>query len=123
MRSDNLTEQELQELCRKWQERLRLQDWDIVVRLVRKRDFAIKDGVDGECEWESQNKIAIIRILDPIDYDPDCILEQDIERTLVHELLHLHFALFREEGIRETLLEQAICAISKTLVALARNEI
>lgn len=50
------------------------------------------DGCNGECEWQLKTKIATIRILDPIDYPENLIIEQDMEKTLVHELLHLHFA-------------------------------
>ncbi len=117
-----MTEQELQALCSLWQKRLRLQDWTVVVRVVRRHEMALKD-VQGECEWVLPRKQAVIRLLDPVDYVPERIVPQDMETDLVHELLHLYFAPFdADDGTLEEMhQEQAINAIGQALVALARK--
>lgn len=58
-------------------------------------------------------------VLDPVDYPPDIITPYELEETLVHELLHLHFAPFMSEHdtLERTLQEQAIDAIAKALVS------
>lgn len=114
---------ELRKLCQEWQSRLRLNDWEIKLFISRERDM-IRPGLQGENTWEIKNKSAIIKILDPIDYPPDVLWEQDMEKTLVHELLHLHFAPFdkyEEDSMEGIAIEQAIDAIAKALVTLKRN--
>ena len=119
-----LTEDELQQLCAEYQKVLRLQDWTIVVRVLRARDFELKDCV-GECRWVLPRKEAIIHILDPVDYPPGDKFPQDMERSLVHELLHLHFAAISEKAERagvdiDVELEQAFHGIDGAISALRR---
>lgn len=68
--------------------------------------------------------MAIIHIIDPIDYDPSIIVEQDIEKTVVHELLHLHLAEWSDMTEDGTPVsgEQAINALASALVNLNRKE-
>lgn len=115
------TEEELQALCREWQRVLRLSEWRIVVRIGRERDFRHKTAA-GENRWNPDSCEALIRVLDPLDYEPTCIFPQDMEVTLVHELLHLHHGvLVPEDGTTEdTLLEQALHKIAYALVTLKR---
>lgn len=117
-----LSEEQLQVLCSEWQRVLRLQDWLVVVRIVRKRDMKF-DNSAGEAGWTPDRRDAIIRILDPLDYEPTRIYEQDMELSLVHELLHLHFALisYKDDTIEDTLQEQALHAIADGLVGLKRR--
>ncbi len=117
-----MTESDLQALCTKWQKRLRLQDWTIAVRVVRKRDLDLTDA-EGQVQWVLSRREAFIKLMDPIDYSPTAMTPQDLEVSLVHELLHLYFAPFdAEKGtLEETCQEQAIDALSNALVKLARK--
>lgn len=115
-----LTEEELRVKCCEWQRILRLQDWIVVTKIKRDRDMAL-EGVCGECSWQLSKRMAAINILDPIDYPPDSIEPHDMELTLVHELLHLHFAALHDQDENEIPEEQAIEAISRGLVYLARR--
>ncbi len=92
------------------------------VNLMRERDFNTNDS-QGECSTVLTTKTAVIRVLDPLDYSPNAAWPQDMERVLVHELLHLHFAPFEaENGTPEDVLqEQAIDCIATGLVALDRQ--
>jgi len=111
----------LDQLCAEWQEILGLQNWDVVAKIVRFYDL---DGrVHGQCSWTLAKREALIKILDPDDYDPDFAFPHDVEKILVYELLHLHFAPFSvgsdtPEGIAQ---EQAVGAIANALVKLKRN--
>lgn len=117
-----MTQDELQALCHEWQGVLRLQDWDVKVFVVRKRDLSSGD-VMGEISFTLPKKTAVISILDPVDYDPDIAWGQDQEQTLVHELLHLHMAPFdHSEGLEHTAMEWAVDSIAKALVSLKRGE-
>lgn len=110
----------LEALLAEWQKTLRLQDWDIEIDVARRVDMHRMD-VDGQCRWVLCNKSAFIRILDPIDHNPSMIAPCDPERTLVHELLHLHFAPFCELGSETYQHEQAIEAIAEALVTAKRS--
>ena len=118
-----LTQQEAQALCCEWQERLRLQDWDVKVDIAREAQFRTS-GTAGECRWVLAKKTALVYLLDPVDYPPDIRWEQDHEVTLVHELLHLHgapFDQFESGSPEEIALEQMIDLTARALVALERQ--
>ncbi len=117
-----MTDQELQRLCELWQRRLRLQDWTVKVQIARKRDLDLTDS-EGQIQWVLSRREALIKLMDPIDYSPTAMTPQDLEVSLVHELLHLYFAPFdAEDGtLQQTCPEQAIDALSNALVKLARK--
>jgi hypothetical protein len=118
------TEDELIKLCQEWQERLRLEHWEIALRIARVKDFTLKD-CSGECNWTQSIAQATIRILDPLDY-PCSPFKQDMECILVHELLHLHFCPFdetKDQSLENIMLERAIEHIAKALVKLKRETI
>lgn len=112
-----ITEQHLQELCAKWQKRLGLSDWTVKASLVRQYEMGDEQAV-GHCNWVLSKRSASIKVLDPIDYPPDIITPYNPETTLVHELIHLHFAPFMadHDTLEHILQEQAIDAIAKALV-------
>lgn len=112
----------LEDMLRFWQERLRLQDWDIKICFARGSEF--DDGSSsGEVLYRLRSKQAMIKILDPIDYPGDTLWEQDVEETVVHELLHLHFGSLQiEEEFESIMLEQAICCIADGLIRTKREQ-
>lgn len=115
-----MTQEQLEALCAEWQRRLRLQDWDVKIRLRRRYDMWVETN-QGECKHETLKKLALVNILDPTDYDPDNVWPQDVERTVVHELLHLHFAPFVGDYEQcNAAHEQAIDLIAGALVDAKR---
>ncbi|MFA5880550.1 MAG: hypothetical protein WC834_00015 [Eubacteriales bacterium] len=112
------TEEELKEKCLEWQKILRLQDWTIVVHIERQRD--LPDGAQANVRYTLSTKKALIRLVDATDYPPDSMLPQDMEHSLVHELLHLHLGpCTTEDGtITE---DQAIESIADGLIYLKRT--
>lgn len=120
-----LTEEMLQQRLVYWQQKLRLQDWRIKVSIARSAD--IGGEYQGGINWSLNAKTASIRVLDPIDYPEHSSEKQDMENTLVHELLHIHFALISEKcnpqptEIYNLFEEQAIESLADALVALERK--
>jgi hypothetical protein len=111
---------DLIELMARLQRELRLQDWRIDVSYVR--DLCASDGtvVHGLCYSLVDAKTARIEIRDPEtpagDNDPT------VEETLVHELVHLHFAPlsgFTQADIAVE--EQAVWALSEA-ICNAKND-
>lgn len=113
---------ELQTACEEWQKRLRLQDWIVKATISRSSDM--KNGTQGHVNWVLQKKMATITVIDPIDYPTDSMHQQDMEQTLVHELLHLHFAPFDDEvdTPKEVAIEQATDCIAFSLINLHREK-
>lgn len=114
--------EELQQACEYWQKKLRLQDWIVKASIRREKELKNRE-VAGECEWNLHKKMASVRILDPIDYPDDLMRDHDMEWTLVHELLHLHFAPIGRDSDenQEILIEQAIDSIAWGIVNLSRQ--
>jgi len=74
-----------------WQQRLKLQDWKITVSMARARDM--KPKTLGNIHWDLETKTAAIHVLDPADYHmPFQAMLDDMEFTVVHELIHLTLA-------------------------------
>lgn len=113
-----MTEATLIEICRKWQRRLRLQDWDIKIIFVRQ--FEMRPDVLGCCEPVIEKKVALIKIVDPIDYPTDCRWGLDVENTIIHELLHCHFEPVSKDG--GVFVEQAIESITSGLLSAERED-
>lgn len=120
------TVEELQSSCGLWQERLRIQDWEI--RLFISRHDKMDGDTLGNCRVIGNLKIADIHLIDPIDVDAVACMEgciYDMEKTLVHECLHVLFwdSSPPEENIFATQSqEQAIELTAMALVAAYRKE-
>lgn len=107
----------LTSLCHEWQKRLRLQDWDVEARYVKYYEMK-SEHADGECDYVFSRKSACINIL----CAEDCPEPIDVEETLVHELLHLHFAEWTERHDECPVSgEQALDAIASALVRLKKE--
>jgi hypothetical protein len=74
-----------------WQKRLNLQDWNISLVVARAAD--LKPKTLGNIHWDSDKKTATLRVLDPADYKLAFNeMLQDVEFTVVHELIHLELS-------------------------------
>ena len=108
---------------RKWQKRLGLMDWHIVLKTnVIPSDMNLED-VCGEAEYVESTRMAIVRILDPNCYK-GCITKFDQEKTLVHELLHLKLSFFMETGIdlHDRVAHQLIDDLARAFVDAERSK-
>jgi hypothetical protein len=75
----------------RWQKRLKLEDWTISVEVARSSE--LKPRTLGNIHWDTDKKTATIHVLDPADYRlPFANMLQDVEFTVVHELIHLELS-------------------------------
>ena len=99
-------------------------DWHIVLEDESPLcNFMLKD-VQGETEWDTTNKCAVIRIIRPEEYGKR-ILPFVKEKVLLHELLHIKFGLLWESNnkIQNSVLHQYIEDMAKTLYKVHTEQI
>ena len=113
-----------EKLCR-WQRRLNLEDWKISVTIARATE--LKPKTLGNIHWYTEKKTAIIRVLAPVDYQmPLREMLQDMEFTIVHELIHLELApvlssVSRNDASRREE-EHAVNHMAEALLKLDRGQ-
>lgn len=118
-----MTTKELRRLCKKWQSRLRLNDWSIWIRFANRGEHPDAWGLMFP---QSTTKEATIIIQNPRWYkntDPD-YYQADVEVTIVHELCHIYFVPFKTKpgSHLDVVEEQIVSALSQLLVALDRRD-
>ena len=103
-----------------WQKRLNLLDWNISVAVSRASE--LKPKTLGNIHWDTNLKQANIGVLSAYDYTlPTPQMLDDMEFTIVHELVHLHLAsLPRNEASRRTE-ERAVNELAAALLRLAKH--
>src|SRR5262249_51790265 len=103
-----------------WKDRLNLNDWDIRVDLVH--PTALEPKTLGNIHWDTTTKHASIGVLSALDYTlPTQEMLDDMEFTIVHELVHLQLAsLPRSEASRRNE-EYAVNQIARALLNLANR--
>jgi len=108
------------ETLRVWQDRLNLKDWDINVELVR--PSALEPKTLGNIHWDTSNRHATIDVLSSYDYTlPLPEMLNDMELTVVHELVHLQLSsLPRGEATRRNE-EHVVNQISRALLNLSKR--
>lgn len=117
-----LTIEELEALLFEWQGRLCLTEWDIALKIVRRSEFGEEDN-QADITYNKLSAQAIIRILDPIDWDNE-LFNQDMEKALVHELLHLMWHEFEpadEESWEHVLWHRRLETTARIMVMLKRG--
>jgi hypothetical protein len=120
---DNTFDTEIRKQAAYWQKLLYLQDWNIDLRVSRQWEMSDHTTV-AQIEWFLHRKDAILRVVHPTDL-PGLAHhfindeEADYDISIVHELLHLHFAPLHTKDT-EIPEEQAINAISRAFVKLYR---
>lgn len=114
----DLSEQDLQALVDLWRWRLRI-DVDVRVQLLRWSDMK-RHGQDyGSITYNLPRRTATMRVLHTADCRQHLGEANDYEFTLVHELLHLPYAMLgvSDQGTTGILLEQIIDDQAAALVA------
>ena len=108
-------------LVRVWQHRLRLDDWKIETRIVRANE--LKPDTLGNLKWNAISRSAVIKVLSPIDYDiPAADIAEDMEYTVVHELVHLQLSVLPRDLNRKDVEEQVVNKISDALMTLEKGD-
>ncbi len=104
-----------------WQTRLKLEEWRVTPSFTMRQD--LKPRTLGGIRWDKTKKTAVIWIFDPAEYRlPFCQMLDDMEMTIVHELIHLKLAgLPRSEASRSSE-ESAVNGIAEALLDLDRQK-
>ena len=110
-----------------WKDLLGLGHWDIRARFASMKELGSSQArVIFSLPWEK----ATVLVLRPEDYSsPPCSEEatQDVEQSIVHELLHIVFGPIMEDSdgdtMRDTLVEQALDRVARVLVSLKRGSV
>lgn len=119
---------ELQAGLAKWRKILRLQDWDLFAELVSAADM---DGATGKCYALPTKQCARISMLRREDFRDPCrdrgvaIGDGDMERVLVHELIHAHMRLMYPddwETLEGNIQERFVETMAQCFVALDRRD-
>jgi hypothetical protein len=104
-----------------WQKRLHLDDWKIEARIVRSNE--LKPDTLGNLKWNTISRTAVIKVLNPVDYDMAAgDVPEDMEYTVVHELIHLQLAALPRDLNRKDVEEQVINKIADALMALEKGD-
>lgn len=104
-----------------WQKRLKLEDWQIDVRIVRVWD--LEHGTLGHIDWSIPHKTAVIKVLSPMDYElPKDKIPADMELSIVHELVHLQLSALPLNKSTRNAEEQVVSLLSETLLNLERSQ-
>ena len=104
-----------------WQKRLGLEEWKIDVKIVRIWD--LEQGTLGHIDWSVPHKTATIKVLNPADYElPKEKIPEDMELSIVHELVHLHLSALPLNKASRNAEEQVVSMIADALVNLERHQ-
>ncbi len=104
-----------------WQQRLKLSDWHIAWAMAHRSD--LKPQTVGQIHWDKPSKSASILVLDPSDYRmPLNAMLDDMEMTIIHELVHLKLTSLPHSEASRGSEEQAVNGISEALFALEHQK-
>jgi hypothetical protein len=103
-----------------WQKHLKLQDWRITLHLVRRSE--LKPRTLGNIHWDTDTKTATLRVLALSDYSlPYLEALQDMEFTVVHELVHLQLSSLPRSEASRSAEEKAVNVLTEALLKLDRR--
>lgn len=103
-----------------WQSRLNLEKWDIRVELVRAA--SLKPKTLGNIHWDSDTMQATVNVLSSYDYKlPLQEMLDDMEFTVVHELVHLQLSSLPRSEASRSAEEHAVNEVTQALLKLARH--
>jgi hypothetical protein len=104
-----------------WQERLDLTDWKIRVDMVR--SSTLEPKTLGNVHWDTDAKQATIAVQSSYDYTmPFHAMLDDMEFTIVHELVHLHLASLPRSEASRRVEEHAVNELAGALLRLANQQ-
>jgi hypothetical protein len=104
-----------------WRQRLKLEDWRISIVRTRLSDLPPKTM--GGIRWDKTRKTAVIWVLDPADYRlPFREMLDDMELTIVHELVHLDIASLPHSEAHRGSEEHAVSGIAEAMLRLDREK-
>jgi len=104
-----------------WQRNLKLSEWKISWAMAHYSD--LKPRTVGQIHWDMPRQSAAILVLDPQDYRmPFNAMLDDMELTIIHELVHLKLTSLPHSEASRGSEEQAVNGISEALFALEHQK-
>ncbi len=104
-----------------WRQRLKLENWQISMVMTRPSDLPPKTL--GGIRWDKNKKSAVIWVLDASGYRlPFREMLDDMELTIVHELVHLDLASLPRGQASRGSEERAVSGIAEAMLGLDRNQ-
>ena len=104
-----------------WQEHLKLSDWRITWAMAHRSD--LKPNTVGQIHWDKPSKSASILVLDSADYRmPFNAMLDDMELTIIHELVHLKLTSLPHSEASRGSEEEAVNGLSEALFALEHQK-
>ena len=104
-----------------WQQRMNLTDWKIRVDLARMDQ--LEPRTLGSVHWDTQSRTAEISVLAPefynLAFEP---MLDDMEVTIVHELVHIKLASLPHTDASRPVEEHAVHDITAALLQLVRDQ-
>ncbi len=120
-----MTQKKLEFFVRKWQKTLGLQDWEIEIRHTHHSNLS--GGRSADVQMNLDAREALVQIIEPGHYYHWNNKEQDVEKDIVHELIHIPlqaveiYARRKEEKAIEIAVENAVNQIKMALIMLDRR--
>jgi len=103
-----------------WQQRMNLKAWNIRANLVR--TGTLKPRTLGGIHWDANTMKATIDVLSTYDYKlPYREMLDDMEETVVHELVHLQLSSLPRSEASRSAEEHAVNEIARALLRLAKH--
>src|SRR5580765_8424100 len=103
-----------------WQKRMNLVDWSIQARLVRRN--ALVPKTLGGIHWDRDTMTATLDVLSTSDYNlPTREMLDDMEFTVVHELVHLSLSSLPRSEASRSLEERVVNEIAGALLRLSKD--
>ncbi len=102
-----------------WQQRMNMDDWKIKVELTRASD--LEPNTLGNSNWDLDAKEATIHVMSPYDYKlPFQAMLDDMDVTVVHELVHIQLAALPRTQASRGKEEHAVVELTSALMNLAK---
>jgi hypothetical protein len=91
-----VTRRQLRSICSYWQRELRLMDWVVNLRFVY-GDEIVEDGHWlAQVSADNRYQEAWLDVLHPKKRPEHHASDEDLEKSIVHELLHIKFSMWKE---------------------------
>ena len=116
-----VTQAQVDDWTRMWQKRLDLGEWGITTQIVRITD--LKPDTLGNLKWNSGTRNAVIKVLNPADYNlPASDIATDIEYTILHELIHLQLSVLPHDAATKIVEERVVNRLGEALFQLEKGQ-
>jgi hypothetical protein len=110
----------LEKRLKLWQGILHLDTWNVSLDITPRSE--LRPGTVGNIHWDDEQKSALIRVMQASDYKvPFYSALEDMEFTVLHELLHLNLSALPRTDESRVAEEGAVDRMASALLQLQAN--